>query len=255
MSEEGLIDTTNRTYPLEERKLPWMLDVLVYPQSQGGVSFLCVLVLIPAFLDLVLWWLSKVLPIIGLGLFIFVAGITAAIIMVFLVIYAFWYFGECIRDSATGEVRAPDSLSIDREQVAGPMLRMLVCVLLFLGAGPIYYWNVKEPDAIFWGLLSVGVFIFPMAVLSVVMFDSIVGLNPVRILTSILRTFYLYCGVALVFYVLIFVIVWMLLNLWGVLGAISMYFVYAVNLYLFMVAAHLLGRFYYRKEEYLNWPV
>lgn len=249
-----LIDTT-RTYPLGERKLPWVLDVLVYPTSQGGLSFLCVLVLIPVFLDLVLWWLSKVLPVLGLGLFIIAAWLTAVIIKIFLVIYAFWYFGECIRDSATGEVRAPDSLTIDREQIAGPMLRMLACVLLFPGAGPIYYWNVKEPDAIFWGLLSAGVFIFPMAVLSVVMFDSIVGLNPFRMLTSILRTFYFYCGVALVFIVLIFVIVWMVLNLWGVLGVISKYFVYAVNLYLFMVAAHLLGRFYYRKEENLNWPV
>lgn len=95
-----------------------------------------------------------------------------------------------------------------------------------------------------------------MGVLAVIMFDSINGLNPLLLLCSVANTFFQYCGLAIVFFAFLLVRVQMLLwsaqYQWGILTKILPDL---VLLWLLFVVTHLIGRFYWRYEEKLNWEV
>jgi hypothetical protein len=108
-------------------------------------------------------------------------------------------------------------------------------------------------------LLFLGVFFFPMTLLSVVMFDSYRGLNPLVIIRSIYRTIAPYCGIVLLLCVLWLPVV--LIRKFIVTQVVTfranlyLYLPRAVSIYLMLVGAHLLGRFYFRYQEKLNWDV
>jgi hypothetical protein len=92
-----------------------------------------------------------------------------------------------------------------------------------------------------------------MALLGVLMFDSIRGLNPLIIIPSLFSAFFQYCGLLVFVCAIIFLFTKareLLLThsfLWLSLRAIEVY--------LLMVVAHLLGRFYFKYQEKLNWDV
>jgi len=90
-----------------------------------------------------------------------------------------------------------------------------------------------------------------MALLAVTMFDSVYGLNPLILLGSMLSTFPPYLGLVLALGALLFLIVKTNQALAGdpLLG----YAFGFAEYYLALVAAHLVGRFYWRYEEKLNW--
>ena len=93
------------------------------------------------------------------------------------------------------------------------------------------------------------------------MFDSIRGLNPVLLIGSVVSTFFQYCGLVLLIggVILIFGAVTTMetdqtqrvpvarLMLGGIF--------YSLFLYAAFMVAHLLGRFYWRNQEKLNWEV
>jgi hypothetical protein len=108
-------------------------------------------------------------------------------------------------------------------------------------------------SAIFWSLLAYGVFFFPMGILAVVMFDSINGLNPVLLICSIASKFFQYCALIMFIFILGFLPV--ALNWIFPQSLIISYISSVVRIYLIMVVAHLLGRFYRRYQEKLNWEV
>ncbi len=108
-------------------------------------------------------------------------------------------------------------------------------------------------DIIFWLLLVYAVFVYPMALLAFVVFDSVSALKPRLLFRSISNTFFPYCGLVLLFVATV--------SLIGVLGQrvhgpeyLPFPLRYA-GIYLAFVAAHLLGRFYWRYQEKLNWEV
>jgi hypothetical protein len=85
------------------------------------------------------------------------------------------------------------------------------------------------------------------------MFDSIRGLNPMLIVGSIFSTFFLYCGLVVFCYALFILIAgagYFLLRSW-VLGYIFLF----VCSYQALIGAHLLGRFYWKYQDKLNWEV
>ncbi|MHC4104188.1 MAG: hypothetical protein ACYSR9_04555, partial [Planctomycetota bacterium] len=114
-------------------------------------------------------------------------------------------------------------------------------------------------DIIFWVILSCSVFLFPMTLLAVVMFDSARAFNPILIIGSICSTFFQYCGLVLLFCVLCVPIaitrrvVTERMMLPGF--QIFPYIIRLISIYLLMVGAHLLGRFYWRYNEKLYWEV
>jgi len=237
---------------VEKRKLPWPIDILLYPANASGLKNVGAIVIgqtLAAFLSLCC---------VGLILRIIIA------------LYMFWYFCECIRDSACGGLRAPATFDIRPSlvQMLWGYLGLLACYLLLFGPVTLYRAHTElseiETNAvIFWSLQTYGIFFFPMAILAVVMFESVMGLNPALIIRSITATFLPYCGLVVLFYGLgvMFVIgVMRLVPAGGASGSIlsvllTSILVLAGFLWLLLVAGHLLGRFYWRYQEKLNWKV
>jgi hypothetical protein len=140
-------------------------------------------------------------------------------------------------------------------------LTLLACYAFFFGPAVFYrsYTYLSEVESnsvIFWSLLAYGVFFFPMGILAVIMFDSINGLNPILLFCSIASTFLPYCGLAMLFSAFCFLRVQMLLwsihYRWGIFVRILPD---SVLLWVLFVVAHLIGRFYWRYKEKLNWEV
>jgi len=135
----------------------------------------------------------------------------------------------------------------------GQMVNIIGCLAIFFAPVVLYLWIAKRADIIFWLLLIYAVFVFPMALLAVVVFDSAAGFNPRLIYNSISDTFRQYSGLVLSFIVAILLI--------GVLGqkvgesGHSAFFIRCAGTYMIFVAAHLLGRFYWRNQEKLNWKL
>ena len=95
-----------------------------------------------------------------------------------------------------------------------------------------------------------------MVLLAVVLFDSYNALNPILIIGSIFRTFFPYCGVVLLFYggAFLFMKIDSRLYSFRLLPAVP-FISKALQLYLMFVALGLLGRFYRKYREKLNWEV
>jgi len=238
-----------------ERALPWLVDIFLYPTNASGIVHILIFLVTPILINL-------------LDRFVFsfayhYGTLVTRILYVFLVGYAFFYFSECIRDSAAGGIRAPDTLSsnLGKDQMLEQFLTLLACCAVFGGPaifyrGYAYFTQTEVSNAIFWSLLAPGAFLFPMGVLAVVMFDSINGLNPVLLLCSVANTFFQYCGLAIVFSAFLLVRVQMLLwsakYQWGILTRILPDL---ILLWLLFVVTHLIGRFYWQYEEKLNWEV
>jgi hypothetical protein len=96
-----------------------------------------------------------------------------------------------------------------------------------------------------------------MALLAVIMFNSTSGLNPLIIISSIFSTFFQYCGLVALIVAIIFLYVQTIkfLPLNPYIRMALSPLVQAVEFYLAMVAAHLLGRFYFKYQGKLNWEV
>jgi hypothetical protein len=180
-------------------------------------------------------------------------GLLTFFIMVVAYLFIYWYFAECVRDSAEGGLRAPNV----RGDVPGlwdmfmQLINIVGCLLVFFMPFVFYVLIFRRLDVIFWLLLMYGVFFFPMGLLGIVVLDSIVGLDPRRIYNSISKTFFQYCGLVLVFIagVLPVAIVGQKVGESRYLAFI----VRCVSVYMIFVAGHLLGRFYWRNQEKLGW--
>jgi hypothetical protein len=182
------------------------------------------------------------------------AFINFAVNIVF-ALYIYWYFCECIRGSAAGELRAPETIGTTPGlgDLLWQMFRIIVCLAIFICPLLVYWLNTHKTDSVFWVLLIYGAFFFPMGLLAVVMFDSFSALSPILIIRSIFSTFFQYCGLVVLFYGLsvLFVIITSFLRQSWILAYISS----ILLAYFLFVTAHLLGRFYFKYQEKLNWEV
>jgi hypothetical protein len=182
--------------------------------------------------------------------------IVGHLIRVILWLYFYWYFCECIGESAAGQLRAPETIggTPGLGEMLSRLLRILVCLLVFFGPVLIRFQYNRATDIVFWILLGYALFLFPVALLAVVMFDSLRGLHPFLLLGSIFSTFFQYCGLILLFVFGVGVLI---------LGAaprtrgapVRAFILHCVCIYLALVAAHVLGRFYWRYQQKLNWEV
>ena len=223
------------------RKLPWLLDILLYPTSVPGLVNLGVFWTLP----ILLWLIRRILPI--PIVWSLVGGVIFA--------YICFYFGECIRDSALGGLRAPENIVgfPDMSDAVSRLMEIVACAVVFWGPASFYFIFSRKIDGIFWLLLSYGIFFFPMGLLALVMFNSTSAFNPFLWIASIFSTFFQYCGLVLFFCGLGWLVSRVVYFFQG-----SLLFAWlfgAAFIYLAMVAAHLLGRFYYRNSRRLNWEV
>jgi hypothetical protein len=212
--------------------------------------------------------------------------IISLLINIVIRLYRYWYLSECIRDSSGGQIRAPDTVAFTPGlwELFSIFTKMFVCVVIF--SAPMYFYllKAKEVERSFWYLftytifflwivvtevvrggitfyilLFLSLFFFPMTLLSVVMFDSYRGMNPLVIVSSIYRTIAPYCGMILLLCVLWLPVV--LIRIFIVTQVVTfqanlyLYLPRAVSIYLMLVGAHLMGRFYWRYQERLNWDI
>ena len=236
------------TEPVDERRLPWLMDIFLYPLNLAGIIHLVVLWL------LVFLLCPLVMEFLGLGIEYI------PIVYTLPVAYVLYYFAECIHDSAAGGCRAPDfwvhPAKSDKWDCISQSLVVLGCIAVCFWPVAVYYVVTERTDLIYWLLLACGGFFFPMVLLAVVLFDSYNALNPILLIGSILHTFLPYCGMVLLFYggALLFMKIDPRLYRLRLLPAVPFIFK-ALQLYLMFVAVGLLGRFYWRYQEKLNWEV
>jgi phage FluMu protein Com len=236
------------------RKLPWLIDIFLYPLNKPGLTILALSAGAPFLLRLavkflkyasygfvplmVFWVLFLVLHWAGVFLFL---------------LYMTWYAGECIRDSATGAIRAADTTAATPGfgELFGRFFTIIVTAGACLAPALVYLDQTRSLDGLFCILYGAGGFLFPMALLAVVMHESLAGLNPVLLFRSILRTLLPYCLLVPFCYALCLLLpvaFWHLIKV-----RFSGYLLLFLAYYQLLVLAHLLGRFYWRNEERLSW--
>jgi len=233
--------------PTRKRLLSWPIDIWLYPTSRAGLIMLAILVGVPLilniFTNLIAFW----------SCLFFVLYLLLSFVMF---CYALWYIAECIRDSADGGVRAPETMAKTPgiQEIVIQWLKLLLTVGLCFLPLILYGAHSRTIDSLYWVVFGACVFVMPMALLSVVMFDALVGLSPLLLILSILSTFIPYCGL-----VILWAFIGILITLVAMPGPwmplFGGYLLYAGIVYLSLVAAHLLGAFYHRYEERLNWEV
>ena len=240
--------------PVGERRLPWFIDIFLYPASVSGLTHLAIFTIIPSLIAILRTSLGRAGVVIGLPGFI---------INVLIGLYMGWYFTECVRDSAKGGIRAPEAFAaIGPGEMWSQMQHIIGCYLILLAPAFFYNLYTGNLDAIYWGLLLTGSFFFPMGLLACIMFNSIGGLNPILLIGSIFSTFFQYCGLVL----LVVGVLFAFTCLAGVFGSedaqeptiavlILMGVFYFLVLYIAFVISHLIGRFYWRCQDKLNWEV
>ena len=108
-------------------------------------------------------------------------------------------------------------------------------------------------DPVFWGLIGCAAFFFPMAALSVILFDSMSGLNPRYWLRSTVTAFLPYLGLILALAAIAGAAVFMATVMAESMAGLLLAAVAA--LYLAMITAHTLGRFYFRYEKKIGWGI
>jgi len=250
----GLITPQSEQIP--QRRLPWIIDIFLYPFSKPGLTTILISAGIPFILRVLTKLLSAVIlvfPPILVFLVLFI--IVHWSLLVIFILYIYWYVFECIRDSTIGGLRAPETVGITPGlwDILRQTLKVIVCLLFFMLPALIYLGHTQRADPIAWLLYGCGGFLFPMGLLAVVVFDSLRALNPILVAGSICRTFIQYCGLVMLFYALCLLIsfaAYFLLRVWF-LGYLFLF----IYFYLALILSHLLGRFYWKYQEKLNWEV
>jgi len=244
LEEKPGIDETEQ---LGERKLPCFIDIFLYPMSFSGLINLAIFIGVPLLIN-ILW---TILPI-QLSCLFYLVTLVIHIVIFF---YIYWYFVECVRDSADGGVRAPEGLG----STPGFMgmfwqtVNVIGCLAIFFTPFVLYMLLARRADIIFWLLLIYAVFLLPMGLLATIMFDSAIGLNPRLLVRSISSAFYPYCGLVLLFVTPVVVIGMLYTEVQE--SRLWIFIIRSIVTYLALVGAHILGRFYWRYQEKLNWEV
>ena len=236
------------------RNLPWFIDIFLYPVSLSGLTQLAIFTIIPTLIAILRMLLGRA------GRIVVLPGL---IFNVFIFLYMGWYFTECVRDSAKGGTRAPEAFAfMGAGEMWSQMQHIIGCYLILISPSFFYNYFTGELDAVYWTLLIVGSFFFPMGLLACIMFDSIRGLNPILLLGSIFHTFFQYCGLVLLVIAIVFIFT-RLAEMAGpevtkqlpvarlIFGGVLFF----IGLYVAFVIAHIIGRFYRRYEDKLNWEV
>jgi hypothetical protein len=253
----------NKPQIAPERQMPWIIDIFLYPINKACLTIMGIVCGALFILGLVSWVVVFLLPIFLVGTII---SLSIWFIRIVFTMYIYWYFCECIRDSAMGNIRAPETVAETPGvgDLFSQTYKTFGCLAVFLLPCIIYYLFTYQTNSIFWVLLGLGIFTFPMGLLAVIMFDSFSGLNPILIIGSIFSAFIPYCGLVLFLGAIVLLVrliipaLALITAMDGFLGFVGLLLLYGagvVNFYLLMIIGHLLGRFYFRYEKKLKWEV
>ncbi len=231
--------------PTGVRKLPGLIDILLYPVSLSGIITLLAIVIAPFLFGLVPLMVLTTDP----------WSYSPAIV---LGLYASWYLAECVYDSAKGGTRAPELFDADVRpgELWSRVSYLLAVDLIFVLPAVLYWLYSHHTDAIFAVLVAWAVVFFPMGLLAMVIHDSTSALNPLFLLVAIFRVFVPYVGLLLLMVIsagLLGLVIWTLRNDLPpvTLGLVAL----STMAYTVMIMAHVLGRFYWRYRDRLDWGI
>lgn len=250
----GLINKDREGPP--QRKLPWIVDIFLYPMNKAALTMLLICTGIPFFLRLVVKFCFGLMVHVQVLLILWAISIVVHwAVLSLLVLYMNWYVWECIRESAAGSIRAAETVGATPGfgEIFARAFRGAVALGLCMAPAVFYVASVQAIDPVFWALYAFGGLAFPMALLALVVHDSFSGLNPFLIVSSILKTFFRYLPLVPLCYLLclLFPVAYALIpnqRYWH-LAYPLLFLAY----YLILVMGHLLGRFYFKNEERLYW--
>ncbi len=127
--------------PVGKRRLPWFIDIFLYPASVSGLTHLAIFTIIPSLIAILR---------ISLGRAGVVIGLPGFIINVLVGLYMGWYFTECVRDSAKGSTRAPEAFAaIGPGEMWSQMQHIIGCYLILLAPAFFYNLYTGNLDAIY----------------------------------------------------------------------------------------------------------
>ena len=246
--EKGVSVNESEPEEVAIHKLPWFIDIFLYPFNSAGIIHLVGLWL------LIFLLCPLVMAVVGLG------TEYAPIVYFLPVAYVLYYFTECTRDSTSGHFRAPDfwmhPTDSDRWDCVSQMFVVVGSIAVCFWPVAVYYIATERNDLIYWLLLACGGFFFPMVLLAAVLFDSFNAFNPLLIVTSILSTFIPYCGLVIILFVGSYICLRINSRFYSFHPMpIVPFFLRAIQLYMVFIAAGLLGRFYRHWRDRLNWEV
>jgi DNA-directed RNA polymerase subunit RPC12/RpoP len=233
--------------PVDAPKLHWPIDVILYPLNITGLIHLVGLWLL----------LFLVCP------FIMSRGLGTEFVPVVYALpvsYTLYYFAECIRDRVAGGRHVPNYWMHPGDSSKWDCLtqafEVVGCVATCFWPVSVYYIVREQVDWIYWLLLAGGGFFFPMVLLAVVLFDSLSGLNPILIGESIVRTFVPYCGLVLLLCggAILSAKIGFPLNGFYPLPMVP-FLLWLAQLYMIFIAIALLGDFYRRYKDRLDWGI
>jgi DNA-directed RNA polymerase subunit RPC12/RpoP len=219
------------------------LGILLYPMNVSGVIHLVIFSLLPP-----LWMRASTLS------FWMAPGIGPLCWLVVLSLYFLHYWATCLSDSAQGGIRAVDinsaSMPLSVDALLSTGRTILPVVVLIWGPALAYCLLRGRVDWVLLLWLAAAGLTFPMVLLSVNYFDSVRGANPLLVLTSIAS--------APGPYAVLVACLSMLTALAALLMRLSPesrggWVLRLLIIYILLTEAHLLGRFYRRNEQRLNW--
>lgn len=220
-----------------------LLQVLLYPFSISGVIHILIFSLLPP-----LWAQATTLR------FWMAPGIGPLFWLVVLTLYFVHYAAACLSDSAAGGMRAVDVNSEATPLSVDALLSTAQTILPAVAAvwAPAFAYHLfrERVDWILLTWLAVAGFMFPMILLAVNDFDSIRGASPLLVLPSIASVLRPYCVLASCLFAL-GALAGTLLYL--SVGRGGIWFLRPTVFYVALIAMHVLGRFYCRYKEQLNW--
>ena len=228
----------------EECVRPWIIVPFLYPLSSAGLTHISIFTFGPTLLILFHRLLLVHVP---FGSLIFLAGFTLFIG------YGIYYITFCVFDSSKANTSArqiPQIYFPDKwEMLRQYFLIFASAAICFFPAGS-YFAYFLQKDLWFWILSGCGLFFFPMALLSAILFDAINELSPIFLVVSIFKAFIGYLKLLLFFYIAGGFIVFVLLQV-HIPGFIS----HGIIFYLLMVLANRLGWFYWWYKSKLGWGI
>lgn len=256
---DSVAPSTRRSHPAT-RIHPWFLDIWLYPFSRSTLGMGMVLVGVPLLISLIAW-LSYAVVIAFTFLLPFTVAVMGLCLIALLVIdlLLLWYVCECVRDSAAGNMRAPDTLgrSPDHTELLGQGLTLAFGSVLYWQPTMLCFSYLASP----WikgSVLVVTATTFPLALLRAIMDESISGFNPLPLAPMIWQTRTHYPAVVLATGLLCVLPVWglhtwsaPLMRAWWWTFLLSP-LVLPVLYYPLLVLAHIWGRYYDRHAETLS---
>lgn len=254
--EYGRTTDLNEVEDTGERKLPWFIDIFLYPINTSGIINLGILIIIPPLLTALSLVLLRVILFLPLAIFLLIFKLIIRA-------YFFWCIAECVRDSATGGTRAPSAFTGSGDDFWGVVnyyFSLFMCHFLCFGPAILSLLSSRAFDREYWILIGIGCVVYPILFLSIVVIDSISAWNPFMLVASLVRIMPQY----LIISAGLFGIIWLAHSLlfWVtqldissfalIIRLIKPVFI-GFGVYFGFISAHLLGRFYWLNRFRLDW--